>query len=68
MNLLQQTFSLNAINRRAYERPENYTLSEIAKYAYKLLKQILKKNPRNRMAMTKFVNYFQKRVPHTTLL
>lgn len=64
MNLLQQTFSQKAIQRKAYERAENYTLFIIAQHAYKLLKQILKKNPTNRMAMSKYVNYFQKRVQH----
>jgi hypothetical protein len=64
MNLLQQTFSQKAIQRKAYERAENYTLFIIAQHAYKLLKQILKKNPTNRMAMSKYVNYFQKRVHH----
>jgi len=62
MRLLQHTFSLKAIQQKHYERPDNYTLCIISQFAYKLLKQILKKNPTNRKAMNKYVNYFQKRV------
>ncbi|KAL6077190.1 Inositol 1,4,5-trisphosphate receptor type 1, variant 2 [Balamuthia mandrillaris] len=62
MRLLKQTWSMRSLQFGDIFKPENYTACTITAYAYRMLRQILKKNVHNRMVMSKFVNFLQKRI------